>query len=177
MLKNKTIKISVLEKKHLERLRSLRNDPETSYFLTSVIPINEIMQINWFNNISVDTSKMYMIIEDKKGTFIGVVRCDEWDKINRSMRIGIDIVSKFRNKGFATQAYDLLFDFLFSNLGINRVWLLVVEYNKIAISFYKKLGFQIEGKQRQAIYRNNIFNDYIMMSILKAEYEAKKNKR
>lgn len=173
MIKGKRIILKSLEKKHLDKLRVLRNDRETNYYLTSVIPINEEMQEDWFKRISLDPTKIYMAIEGMKGEFIGLVRNDEWDKINRSIRIGIDIAPEYRRQGYASEAYDLLFEFYFNNLGINRIWLLVVVYNKAAISLYEKLGFKIEGKQRQAIYRNNKFNDYIMMSILKNEYEKK----
>lgn len=167
----KKIIIKVLQKKHLEKLRILRNDPDTNYFLTSIVPINEHMQEEWFRKMSLDDSKMYYAIENKSRIFLGVVRCDQWDKINRSIRVGIDILPEFRRKGYATEAFKILFAFLFNELGINRIWLLVLDYNERALMLYKKLGFKIEGKQRGAIFRNNKFNDYIMMSMLKKEYE------
>lgn len=173
MLKGKRITIKPLERKHLEELRKLRNDSETSLYLTSIIPINEHMQEEWFQRICLDGSKMYLAIENQKREFIGIVRCDEWDKINRSIRIGLDIVSKFRRQGYAMEAYNLLLNFLFHHLGLNRVWLLVVDYNKAAIELYEKLGFKIEGRQKEAIFRNNQFNDYIMMSLLKKDYEER----
>lgn len=168
-LKTGTIKIIPLEEKHLEPLRLLRNDPETSYYLTSVMPINPVAQQAWFHALSLDSSKMYLSILLTDNTFVGLVRCDEWDKINQSIRIGVDIVSTYRRKGLATQAYELLFDFLFHQLHIHRIWLLVADYNTNAIALYKKLGFVVEGRQRDMIYRNGSYHDYIMMSILKNE--------
>lgn len=174
MMIGKKIIIKPLQKKHLEKLRVLRNDPDTNYFLTSIVPINEDMQEEWFKKISLDNSKMYLAIENKSNVFLGVVRCDEWDKINQSIRVGVDIMPEFRRQGYATEAFKILLRFLFNELGLNRIWLLVLDYNKRALTLYKKLGFRIEGKQREAIFRNNKFNDYIMMSILKKEYEKRK---
>lgn len=176
MLKNNQIIIKPLEKKHLEGLRILRNDPEIRFYLTSAFPINEYMQEEWLKKISLDSSKMYFAIENRNGEFLGFVRCDEWDKINRSIRIGVDIVTSRQRKGYATAAYTLLFRYLFRDLGINRVWLLVTDYNKRALALYKKLGFVEEGRQRAAIFRKGKFNEYIMMSILKKEYERKEKK-
>lgn len=174
MMIGKKIIIKPLQKKHLEMLRILRNDPETNYFLTSIVPINEHMQEEWFKKISLDDSKMYLAIESKRKAFLGVVRCDQWDKINQSIRVGIDILPEFRRQGYATEAFKILLTFLFNELALNRIWLLVLDYNKRAMHLYKKLGFRIEGKQREAIFRNNKFNDYIMMSLLKKEYENQK---
>ncbi len=171
MLTSKRITIKPLEKKHLEKLRLFRNSPDTNYFLTSILPINEAEQEEWFKKISLDSTQMYLEIDKKNGDFIGIIRCDQWDKINRSIRVGIDIIPEERLRGYANETYDLLLNYFFLNLGVHRVWLLVVDYNKPALSLYKKLGFKIEGKQRDAIFRNNTFHDYIMMSILKKEHD------
>jgi RimJ/RimL family protein N-acetyltransferase len=170
-LKNDTLTIRALEERDLEQFRTLRNDPDTAYFLTSVVPIAPVKQHAWFQGVSKDDSRMYFAIETTDGTFVGLVRCDEWDKINQSVRIGVDIAPQWRRKGFATQAYTLLFDFLFRQLHIHRIWLLVLSYNTPAIALYKKLGLKEEGKQREAIFRDNTYHDYIMMSILSHEYE------
>lgn len=173
MIKSHRLTIKALKEKHLEDLRNLRNDPETNTYLTTNIPINEISQKEWFKKLCLDGSKMYMAIESPEDNFMGVVRVDEWDKVNRSVRIGIDIHKDFRGKGFATEAYKALFKYFFEDLSINRIWLEVVDYNSIAISLYNKLGFVKEGVMREAVFRNNKFHDYIIMSLLKTEYEKK----
>jgi diamine N-acetyltransferase len=170
-LKNDTLTIRALEERDLEQFRTLRNDPDTAYFLTSVVPITSVKQQAWFQGVSKDDSRMYFAIEITDGTFVGLVRCDEWDKINQSIRIGVDIVSEKRRQGLATQVYTLLFDFLFHQLHIHRIWLFVLSYNTPALTLYKKLGFIEEGKQREAIFRDNTYHDYIMMSLLSHEYE------
>lgn len=176
MLTGKKICLIVLEKKHLESLRQLRNEESTNKYLTYILPINEVAQMDWFEKTSKDPTKLYMAIENKNGDFIGIVRADEWDKINRSIRIGVDIVKKYRQKGYATETYFLLFKFLFENIGINRVWLEVAEYNTIALSLYKKLGFIKEGILRETLFRENKFYNYIVMSLLKKDYEKKYKK-
>lgn len=170
-LKSDRLVIRTLEQKHLESLRTLRNDPDTSYYLTTVMPISAPAQKRWFESQSLDNTKMYLSILTTGGTFIGLVRSDEWDKVNQSIRIGIDIVPGERRKGLATEAYTVLFDYLFKQLNIHRVWLLVTDFNHPAFALYKKLGFVVEGSQRDAIYRDGAYHDYIMMSILKPEYE------
>jgi RimJ/RimL family protein N-acetyltransferase len=45
-----------------------------------------------------------------------------------------------------------------------------LDTNKIAISMYRKHGFLVEGIQREAIFRNGVYVNYNMMSILRSEY-------
>lgn len=171
MLTGKQVNIISLAHKHLESLRAIRTDPKTYMFLGNIAPINEAMQLDWFNKISLDPTCFYLAIVTKKGQFAGIIRADEWDKINRSIRIGIDIVPKYRRLGFAYEAYQLLIKYIFHQLGLNRIWLLVLENNLPALALYKKLGFKKEGRQRQAIFRNNQFYDYLMLSLLAKQYK------
>lgn len=174
MLVGKRINLIILEERHLESLRQLRNDPTTLKFLTHMNFISSEQQKKWFQSVSLDQTRLYMAIEDKKGNFLGLVRSDEWDRLNRSVRIGVDIVPKYRGKGFATEAYELFIPFLFDQQNMNRIWLLVADFNSAAIHLYEKLGFEQEGIQTDALYRDNRYCDYVMMSLLKGEYGTRK---
>jgi RimJ/RimL family protein N-acetyltransferase len=51
------------------------------------------------------------------------------------------------------------------------VALTVFEFNVRAIRAYEKCGFKIEGRARDAIYRDGRFWDEIHMSVLAEEWE------
>ena len=99
----------------------------------------------------------------------GLIRLDNIDTINKSICVGMDIDTAFRGQGLAKEIYRVLMQLLFDQ-GFNRIWLLVLDFNIRAINLYLKLGFKLEGSQRKAIFRNNSYHDYLMMSILKDEY-------
>jgi len=172
MLKTSRLTVSPIKKNDLSFFRNLRNDQDTAFFLTQMSPINEYMQEEWFEGLALDTTKMYFTItaDDKN---VGIIRCDEWDKINQSIRVGIDIVPEYRRNGYAREVYDMFIPYLFQNLHIHRIWLLVAEYNATAITLYKKIGFGKEGAQRDAIFRDGKYHDYLMMSLLSTQYEKK----
>ncbi len=173
MIQGQRVVIRILEEPDLENVRKLRNDPTVNEFLTTNIPINEEAQKQWFRQLSLDGSRAYYVIDDLQKNFVGMVRTDQWDKINRSIRVGIDIVSSQRRKGFASEAYRVFLRYLFESLDMNRVWLEVLDYNSIALHLYQKLGFVKEGIMRQAVFRRGKYNDYVIMSLLKTEYEKK----
>ncbi|MBA7602443.1 putative ribosomal N-acetyltransferase YdaF [subsurface metagenome] len=174
LIKDKII-IRILETRDLENLRKLRNDfLNTSQYLTYPLPINEKNQLSWFESISKSPDKIYFVIENEKNQFLGIIRADEWDKINQSIRTGMDLAPEFRSKGLAYKTYLIFIEYLFNNININRIWLEVLDFNKYAISLYKKIGFIEEGRKRQAVYRHGEFCDYIVMSYLKKDYEKNK---
>ena len=60
----------------------------------------------------------------------------------------------------------------FENLQLHRVALSVFEFNQRAIRSYRRCGFQVEGRAREAIWREGRWWDEITMSILEPEWRA-----
>jgi RimJ/RimL family protein N-acetyltransferase len=73
-------------------------------------------------------------------------------------------------KGLGTITTHEILKYGFDKLNLNRIVLTVSEPNKGAIRAYEKAGFKLEGRLRQACYRDDKFHDKIVMSILKSEY-------
>jgi len=167
-----------VEEEDLENIRVLRNEPSTWVFLTFLGQINKLEQKEWFLKISRDPSvAYYTLVKEEKdfpisypGDFLGIIRMDEINVHNRSIRVGADIVPVERGKGYGTKALGAILKFCFDHLGVHRVWLCVLENNEVAIKLYKNAGFKEEGKLRGAIWRNGKWNDYVVMSILEGEY-------
>lgn len=58
----------------------------------------------------------------------------------------------------------------FQELGLNRIMLTVSVPNEGGVKAYLKAGFQVEGRLRQACYRQHVFHDKLLMSVLRAEW-------
>jgi RimJ/RimL family protein N-acetyltransferase len=157
-----------LTEEYLEWVRNLHNDPEVLSMLTDphVVSYNE--QIEWFNKLQKSTTLKRLVVFNNN-TPIGIIRVDQKDYYNKSVGVGLDIHKDFRGLGLAKEIYTKLIKELFED-GFNRIWLLVASYNIRALNLYKKLGFVYEGAQREGLYKDGVFYDYLMMSILKKEY-------
>jgi RimJ/RimL family protein N-acetyltransferase len=166
------IRIRVVEKRDLEAMRALRNDPSTWVNLTDIHLITEPMQERWFAKISEAANLRYFAVSDDAHDFIGIVRCDEIDTTNRSIRIGCDIVPELRRQKYGSRVYDLMLKYCFDFLNMHRVWLLVVDTNTAGIRLYTGKGFREEGRLREALFRNGSYRDYLVLSILEPEYRA-----
>ena len=66
---------------------------------------------------------------------------------------------------------ELLVEYGFNILNLNRIELEVYDFNIQAIKSYKKVGFLEEGQKRQATYINGEYHGVIIMSILKEEWK------
>ena len=56
------------------------------------------------------------------------------------------------------------------HLNLNRIFLNVFENNPRAIRAYEKAGFVLEGRLRQAEFKDGKYIDILVMSILKDDY-------
>ena len=75
-------------------------------------------------------------------------------------------------RGYGTEATALMLEHAFRTLGFHRVALAVFSFNERAIRAYRKVGFVVEGRAREAIWRDGQFHDEIQMSILEREWAA-----
>ncbi|MCY1382901.1 hypothetical protein D9M69_709710 [compost metagenome] len=64
----------------------------------------------------------------------------------------------------------------FGELALHRVSLRVLAFNERAIASYRKCGFSIEGREREAALVDGEWRDDIMMGILAHECSAPKDK-
>jgi len=163
--------LRAIEESDLQWLADLRNHPETWPFLGTLNFTNLVKQKAWYEKSTLDPKQMNFIFCDKLDR-LGFVRVDEIDTVNGNVRVGGDIHPAHRGKGLGKEMYKLIFDLAFNQLRMHRVWLLVTCFNKRAQELYKKIGMKEEGKQKDAIFRNGKYYDYIMMSILEPEYRT-----
>jgi RimJ/RimL family protein N-acetyltransferase len=73
--------------------------------------------------------------------------------------------------GFGTEATRLMVDHAFGTLGLHRIALNVFEFNERAIRAYRRVGFLVEGRSRESIWRDGRWWDELAMSILMSDWE------
>ena len=165
------ITLRTVEPADLEPMRALRNDPSTWTMLTHVDMVDEQGQRDWFERMKRASDRRYYVICSADEPFIGIVRTDEIDRANRSIRVGADVAPSLRGRGYGYSTYQAVLKYCFDFLNMHRVWLLVLDGNAPARALYAKCGFVVEGRQREAIFRDGVYRDYLMMSILEPEYK------
>ena len=95
-------------------------------------------------------------IGGKKGTFLRKKHC---------LSIAVGILQKYTNKGYGRKLFTKMEEWAKEN-NIYRLELTVRIDNQIAISLYKKMGFNVEGKKISSLKINDAYYDEYYMSKL-----------
>lgn len=131
-------------------------------------------QKEWFEEARKDKKHykdFFWAIETKEGKFIGGCGVNHMDGKNRVAQVGIFIGDRdCLGKGYGTDAMKVLLEFLFEEYNVNKVKLMVFDFNKRAIKSYEKCGFKTEAMLRESVFRFGKYNDMRSMAILKEDY-------
>ena len=108
--------------------------------------------------------------------FIGLMDI-EWNQGNAWVAIGLGEREDW-GKGYGTDAMSLILQYAFTELNLYRVSLGSFAYNSRAQRSYEKVGFILEGRQRQLTQREGQRWDVLIMGILQPDWqEAQKPER
>ncbi len=157
------------------------NDRDTTSFLSQRSPLSVPAEERWFERMLEGEGKSgfhFVICRIDDGTPIGTIGLFELDYPNGQAGIGISIGEKsLWGHGLGTDALNVLVDFGFGQLRLERLWLDVFDFNPRARRSYEKCGFVLEGTKRRAFYRDGTFHDVLLMSILRDEWTGQQRPR
>ncbi|MFX1572267.1 MAG: GNAT family N-acetyltransferase [Promethearchaeota archaeon] len=175
MLKGNKVTLGPVKREYIDDYLRWMNNPEVTQYLKIYSPLTREMEEDWYNSLkNRDDFFLFAILlanQDEPETLLG--NCSigvDWK--NRVGTCGIVIGEKiYQGKGYGTEAMELLVNYGFITLNLNRIQLETFSFNKRALKSYQKVGFKEEGIRQQAIYVNGKYHDAIMMGILKNEWQ------
>ncbi|MCD8045506.1 MAG: GNAT family N-acetyltransferase [Clostridiales bacterium] len=115
-----------------------------------------------------------MAICDEQDEYLGTVSLKNIDPVNKNAEYAIAMRAMATGTGAAGTATDEILRYAFEELGLNRVYLNVLEKNVRADRFYRKMGFRYEGKFTGHLLNHGEFCDLKWYAIMKTEYWGRK---
>lgn len=154
-----------------EQMFAWINDPETVHYNAPYKPISWAAHSLWFENLGKNPQQIILAIRTASvEKIMGVIQLIDIHPVHRTaeltMRIGEE---KNRGHGYGTLAIKQAVEFAFKNLNLQRIWLRAFSSNERAIAAYEKAGFQKEGVLRRSAYINGLWEDEVIMGILREE--------
>ena len=93
------------------------------------------------------------------------------DQHGATYTVGL-FVAELRGRGLGREVTRLVLSWAFGELGVHRVELEVLAFNRRAINCYLACGFRQEGIRREAGLYPDGWKDLILMGLLRSEYAA-----
>jgi len=107
-----------------------------------------------------------------KDKFVGLAGFKDIDKDNHKTEIGYWLSQYAQGKGIMTQTVQKLLEYAFGEMGMNRVQIKVALENQKSRNIPEKLGFQVEGIERDGeLLVDNEYTDIVVYSLLEREFK------
>ncbi len=176
MLEGKQVNLRIAEKQDLDLLAEWFNNPEFSGefqdFPTQISRFKLEKQV--FEPKIPETEWTHFIIEKKDGTKIGWIAHYIGSQNFGWIEIGYAIIPREREKGYATEAIQILVDYLFLTKDILRIQAVTNIENIASQKTLEKTGFKCEGRLRKALWVKGKWLDGYLYSIIREEWKEPK---
>ncbi|MGV3016388.1 GNAT family N-acetyltransferase [Rothia sp. 88186D007BW] len=136
-------------------------------------PFDETKTRQWYSRRNEKKKRLDLAIyalDQKK--YVGEVAFNEFDPDNGSVNYRIAIGEAGQNKGYGTEATQLMVDYAFEKLGLHRIGLEVLNFNERAKHVYTSCGFVSEGRRREAFLIDGEYHDAVLKAVLRSDWEA-----
>jgi len=176
MIVGERIILRCIDKGDIYKIMHWRNDPEIKKNVFSHTFINSLQQERWFENYCQNnTEERFMIVLKDQDEAIGVNGLSDIDYKNQSAILNTMIGErKYWNQGYAKEATVLIINYAFSELNLNRIVSYSYESNKAIQKKNSNLGFQVEGLLRQMVFSEGEFQNVVIMSLLRGDWNKQK---
>lgn len=153
--------------KDAEALLILRN--EGHYSRHSITLGNITTQEKWIEAISSETHcpRHLLLMASIENHDFGLFKLFNIDWQSRKAEVGWDVFIEFRGKGKGKALVKVGVEFAFNILNLRRLDAQILKTNEISLKCAKHAGFEIEGCQKRAIYKNNDYIDNFILGLVK----------
>lgn len=170
MIYGERVVLRAIEQQDLSDYVEWLNNPEVLEYFGIYSPLSIPQEEKWYEETLQDRSLCAFAIEFE-GQHVGGAGFSEIDGRNASAQVGLFIGRpEMWDQGLGFDVLQTLLRFGFEQMNLNRICLRVFAENERAIHLYEKLGFQHEGRWRQAEFRHGRYHDLLWMSVLRDEW-------
>jgi len=189
VLKGKFVSLYAVEKEDLKQFRDWRNNPYFRKHFREYKELSMRHQEIWFDEtirqqelwfeekvVKDPTTLMFSIKRNHDGELLGCCGFVYINWIHRHADLSLYIGWKnsyIDQEGYAEESSQLLLKYGFNELGLNKVWTEIYEFDKQKKELYDKLGFHQDGLLRQNYWYDGKWWASRILSILKSENSRK----
>lgn len=170
VLKGKKVLLRALEPEDLLFLDDIENNESYWHLSDSQTPFSKYVLKTYLEHAFEDiyTSKqLRLVITDTNKDAVGFVDLYDFDPKNNRAGVGIIIHENFREKGYASEAIELLVSYAFSILNLHQLYAGIDAANESSLHLFKKFGFDVVGLKKEWNYFNDAYHDEYLLQKIK----------
>jgi diamine N-acetyltransferase len=170
MIRGERVVLRAIEREDLPHYVQWLNDPAVLAHFGRLVPLSLAQEEKWYEEMLQDPSVRNFAVEFE-GRHVGGAGFLRIKGRNACAEVGLFIgLPQLWDQGLGYDVLHTLLRFGFEQMNLNRIYLRVLASNERAIHLYEKLGFQHEGRWRQAEFRHGQYHDLLWMSVLRGEW-------
>jgi RimJ/RimL family protein N-acetyltransferase len=165
--------LAPLSAAHFAALEPLMTDTDVLRFTRVPDPPPPGFVEKWFGGYEEGrregTREAFAIVERDGGRFLGIAVAPEIDQAARTAELGYVVAPEARGRGVATDALRLLTEWAFSELGMQRLELLIAIENEWSKRVAARCGYVREGVLRSHHFKGDLRQDTEIWSRLPSD--------
>jgi len=172
--KDKSIAIRAMEKSDLEIVQEWRNNEKIRKFFREYREFSLTQKEHWYEKMIRDNKfEMFVIIDCTTKDLIGVAGLTYIDWVNHHADVHFYIGKDglWIDDKFAPKAINIILDYGFDILNLNKIWAEIYEIDSLKLKFFKNLGFKVDANLREHYYYGGEYHTSHILSILRSEYK------
>ena len=162
--------LRALEPEDLAFLYEIENNESFWEISHTQTPFSKFLLKQYLENAHLDiyeAKQLRLIIADKKYRKpIGTIDLFDFNPQHKRAGIGILIHPNHQQKGFATEALELLIHYSFAYLGLHQLYANITADNYKSLKLFQKHSFNIIGSKRDWIYNQGTYKDEISLQLI-----------
>lgn len=165
------VKLRALEPEDLEFLFQIENDESFWEISHTQTPFSKYVLKQYLENAHLDifeTKQLRLIIEEKSSQKnLGMIDLFDFNPQHKRAGIGILIHPEYQQKGFASEALELLIKYSFSHLQLHQLYANIIAENERSLALFAKHQFKKIGIKKDWIFFDGKMKDEILFQLIK----------
>jgi RimJ/RimL family protein N-acetyltransferase len=174
------IRLEPLDERFIQDFEGLVDDPDVVRNTRVPSGPPDGFAADWIGRYTrgwADGSCAGFAILDKGGAFQGFAAIVDLDLPARQGEIGYVVAREARGRGVAGRALQLVTDWAFEGLGLDRVELRIDVANQPSIRVAERAGYHCDGILRSLHFKEDIRRDFAVYSLLRGETRSAPGRR
>jgi diamine N-acetyltransferase len=159
-----------MEPEDLDILYRWENDTRLWRYGNSLTPYSRFALKTYLSDARLDifhTRQLrLMIVLKTENAAVGTIDLYDFDPMNSRAGAGILVDERYRRRGVATEALNLIRAYAFHFLRLKQIYAFVPERNMPSMTLFRNCGYEVSGKLTAWVRNETDFEDVYLMQLI-----------